>query len=160
MTVKAAPEASGITVSYKEVSAYDFQAAMDKLRATNFKDGGRNAYLVKKMSQALGKIRDVITKAYTVEIMDKYAKRDAEGNYRAESFQPMDDKMDEFKAELEKFEARTAVLDRPKFLAADIREANLNAAEQEGLDCILDDSGFEALVKKTPAKPAPVRAAT
>lgn len=134
---------SGIPITYQQVSNYAFQGAMDKLRNAQFKDGGRCAYLVKKMSQAVDKVREVIRKEYRETILEPYAQRDAEGKYDEERFLPIEEKKEEFKKALEVFEAKLAYIDRPKFFAADIREAHLTAAEQEAIDPILDDSAFE-----------------
>lgn len=134
---------SGIKVTYKEISSYAFTGAMEKLRAQVFKDGGRCAYLVKKMSQAVEKISDRIRKEYKAEMMEKFAKRDAEGKFNEDSFEVDPEKKEEFKVALEAFEAREAYVERPKFTYEIVRE--LTAGEQEGLDCILDDSGFESM---------------
>jgi hypothetical protein len=134
---------TGIPVTYKEISNYDFQGALAKLRSAQFKDGGRCAYLVKKMSQAIEKLREKVHAEYRKEILDLYAQRDEKGEYNEEQVKIIEGKQDEFKKALEAFEARSGIIDRPKFLAADIREAHLTAAEQEAIDPILDDTGFD-----------------
>jgi hypothetical protein len=130
-------------VTYKEISNYEFQAAMGKMSNTVFSDGGRIAYLVKKMNQALTRIRKQITDEYKAEILEKYAEKDAEGKYDEAAFKPIPGKEEELKAAIDTFEAKTVEIDRPKFVAADIKEAKFNAIDLEAFDPVFDESTFE-----------------
>ena len=144
----------GITVKYKDLSGYAFQSAMSKLSNCTFKDGGRCAYLVKKMNQAIKPLRDKIAAEYKAELMGVYGQPGEDGKLDERTFKPIEGKEEEFTKAQEDFGERSAEIDRPKFLAADIKDANLTADEQEAIDPILDDSGFEKMAshKQGPAR--------
>lgn len=104
---------------------------------------GHTAYFIKQMNAAIKPLREKIVKEYEADVMEKFAKRDEHGKFDKQTFQPMDDKEEEFKKAQDEFEARTLEIDRPKFTAKFLKDVRLSALELEALDPILDGASFE-----------------
>lgn len=128
-------------IKYNEISTFAFQTAMQKLSAAPV--DGRTAYDIKLMNSALKKAREQVADEYKKEIIEVYAKRDENGKYNEEQFEPQEEKLKEFEAAQEAFGEREIEIDRPMFTAHHIQSVKLSALELEGLGQVFDFESFE-----------------
>lgn len=142
-----------LKMKYSELTAFPFQMVMQKLNAAP--TDGRTAYVIRRMAAAIKEIREKISAEYKKELMEVFAKRDAEGKIEGgeDGWEVPEEKREEFKKVQEAFTERVAEIDRPKFTTHDIRDIKLTADELGALEPILDMSGFDAPTA-TPGVPA------
>lgn len=135
-----------ILIPYKDVSAFNFQTALQKLAGTSM--DGHSAYKVKKIFAGVKKGQELVSEKYKAEIMPKFAKLDAEGKFDIEKFEVDPAKEAEFVKAQDEFGLQNIEIDRPKLTLQDIRNVQLSPIEQLALEPVLDDSQGDA-----PAQP-------
>lgn len=131
----------GFKLIYSDLSNFNFQKAMQKIE--NAPTDGFTAYRIKKILKELKKGRDRISAEYVTEIMEVFAKRDENGKYDPDSFQPMEDKIEEFKTAQEDFGKRELHIEQNSLSIADIKDIKISAAEMDALKGAFDDTDMD-----------------
>lgn len=132
----------GFKLTYMEISNFDFQKAMQKMESAP--TDGFTAYRIGKISAALKNARKKITDEYKNEIVEKYAKRDADGKYDENNFVPNEETLADFQQAQDDFGKREIFIDRHPFTIADIKDIKLSSAEMTALGNAFDSSDIES----------------
>lgn len=131
----------GFKLTYADLSNFNFQKAMQKIE--NAPTDGFTAYRINKIVRDLKKGRDQISAEYRKDIMEVFAKKDENGKYDENTFQPMEDKIEEFKIAQEAFGKRELHIEQNSLSIADIKDIKISAAEMDALKGAFDDTDME-----------------
>ncbi len=129
-------------MNYSAISAFPFQTAMQKLSAAPL--DGHSAYKIKRINAELKAARTKISEEYKKEIVEVFAKRDTEGKYDEEKFEPADGKEDEFEKAQETFGEKEFELDIQKLPFSILSNLKVSANDLEALTPVVDDAGADA----------------
>lgn len=131
----------GFKLTYADLSNFNFQKAMQKIE--NAPTDGFTAYRINKIVRDLKKGRDQISAEYRKDIMEVFAKKDENGKYDENTFQPMEDKIEEFKIAQEAFGKKELHIEQNSLSIADIKDIKISAAEMDALKGAFDDTDME-----------------
>ena len=132
-------------MKYVDVSSFEFAQAIQKIAQTpidNF-----TACKIRRVTKALTKVREQISKHYQDSIVEKYAKRDDAGKIIRPKDQPNGFDLDQEKAgfveEQEAFGKTEVSLECSPFTPIMLKDIKLSAYELEKLGPLFDDSVSE-----------------
>ena len=137
----------GFKMTYAAMSSMELQKAMNKLE--NAPVHGFKAYAIRKLSNAMKVGRQQIAQEYKDQIIDKYAKKDADGKYDVNNFVPDEALMEDFQQVQDQFSNREFFIDRHPLNISDIQDIKISASEMEALGAAFDDSDMESKEAKT-----------
>jgi hypothetical protein len=138
------------------LSSPGLNMALSKLNGAQL--DSKTAYRVKKLHDAFESQMKKIRKAYTDEVVDKFAEKDEKGNLIPEQCPwgfklKADVKQEDFDAANDEFHKREAIIDRPALTFGDLNGVKISAAEISALGDFLSDPENE----EAPANVAQIR---
>lgn len=130
-------------LNYATISGQKFQMTLQKLynTPTNNKSAGKIGHIVKLVQDALNKMRQ----DFQSEIVEKFAKRDAEGKIVRPDGEPLgfdldETKKDEFNKAQENFGKTEVTIDWNPLNPEDMVDMKLSASELTSLESLYSDT--------------------
>lgn len=139
-----------IKLTYKQLSNYQFQTAMQKIAATptNNRAASRIRHVIKATQVLIEKMGENFKK----DVLENYATKDEKGNvkYDTQGNPEIDTtKAEEFSKDQEEFGKREAFIDREALTSEDLQDTKLSASELLAIgDVFSDDEPVKAQLKQ------------